>query len=33
MRFKVVIAGSNYYLKHSARQNLSDFGFFGRRGE
>lgn len=31
--FKVLIAGSNYYLKQSARQNLSDFGFFGPRGE
>lgn len=31
--FKVLIAGSNYYLKQSALQNLTDYGFFGPRGE
>lgn len=31
--FKVLVAGSNYYLKQSARQNISAFGFFGPRGE
>lgn len=31
--FKVLVGGSNYYLKHAARQNLSDLGFFGPRGE
>lgn len=31
--FQVLIAGSNYYLKQSALQNLSDYGFFGPRGE
>lgn len=31
--FQVLIAGSNYYLKQSALQNLSEYGFFGPRGE
>lgn len=30
--FKVLV-GSNYYIKHSARQNLSEYSFFGPRGE
>lgn len=31
--FKVLVAGSNYYLKADARRNLTDLGFFGPRGE
>lgn len=31
--FHVLVAGSNYYLKQSALQNLSEYGFFGPRGE
>ncbi|KAK2614699.1 hypothetical protein N8I77_001504 [Diaporthe amygdali] len=31
--FKVVVAGSNCYIKQAARNNLTDLGFFGPRGD
>lgn len=31
--FKVVIAGSNYYIKQAALSNLTDLGFYGPRGD
>ncbi|KUI63702.1 hypothetical protein VM1G_10433 [Cytospora mali] len=31
--FRVVIAGSNYYIKQDALNNLTDLGFYGPRGD